>query len=73
MKAELTGKCWCGCGEDTGGHFAQGHDRRAQEALLDIVYGTGTIAEKLAMLGFGPTHSVVKARERLEERRRTRT
>ena len=62
-----TGKCWCGCNDDTGGHFAQGHDRRAQEALLGIIYGDRTTVEVLAMLGYGPSNSVVEARDRLME------
>ena len=72
MKAELTGTCWCGCGKATEGHFAQGHDRRAQEALLDIVYGSGIIADKLAQLGYGPNHSVVEASQKLEKARQAR-
>jgi len=60
-----TGKCWCGCNEDTGSHFAQGHDKRAQEALLEIIYGDRTTVEVLAMLGYSPSNSVTGARDRL--------
>ena len=60
-----TGKCWCGCNENTDSYFAQGHDRKAQEALLGIVYGRRTTVEVLAMLGCSPSDSVTVARDRL--------
>ena len=60
-KPPKTGKCWCGCAKDTGGHFASGCDRRAQQALLEIVYGNRKTVEVLAMLGYGPENSVLKA------------
>lgn len=65
MGEPKTGKCWCGCDEDTKGHFARGHDRRAQEALLGIVYGRRNTVEVLAMLGYSPSNSVTEARDRL--------
>ena len=60
-KPPKTGKCWCGCNKDTGSHFASGCDRRAQQALLEIVYGKRKTVEVLAMLGYGPEKSVLKA------------
>lgn len=65
MEASKTGKCWCGCGRKTKAHFVSGHDRKAEAALLDIVYGKGRTVEKLAMLGYSPKNSVRKARDRL--------
>ena len=70
MKAKQTGKCWCGCGKDTGSFFAPGCDRRVQEALLDIAYGSGeTTADRLARLGYGPSNSVIESRNRLNAER----
>ena len=71
MKAEKTGKCWCGCGKATGSFFAPGCDRRVQEALLDIVYGGGTTASRLARLGYGPSNSIIESRNRLTAERET--
>ncbi len=65
MEFKKTGKCWCGCGEDTGHHFKQGHDRRAETVLLGIVYGGLKIGEILAMLGYSPDSSVDEAKKRL--------
>ena len=65
--AEPTGTCWCGCGEPTNNYFHPGHDRKAEKALLEIVYGQRSIADMLAMLGYGPENSVAAARERLSE------
>ena len=70
MKAEMTGKCWCGCGKDTGSFFAPGCDRRVQEALLDMVCGSGTTADRLARLGYGPNNSIIESRNRLNVERR---
>lgn len=67
MKAEPTGPCWCGCGETTGKYFHKGCDRKVEKALLEIIYGRGSIADVLAMLGYGPEHSVTAARDRLLE------
>ena len=69
MKAEPTGKCWCGCGKPTKSYWCPGHDRDAQQALLDIVYGTGTTADWLARLGYGPDNSVIESRDRLAKER----
>lgn len=37
-----TGTCWCGCGEKTsrGAFFAVGHDKRAESAIVKVVYGS---------------------------------
>lgn len=60
MKAKKTGKCWCGCGEPTKSFFKPGCDRRVQEVLLEMAYGRGTNAERLAGLGFGPDKSIIE-------------
>ena len=67
MEAERTGKCWCGCGKPTASFFSAGCDLNAQRALLDIVYGSGATADRLAKLGFGPHNSVIEARDLLNE------
>ena len=69
MKAEPMGKCWCGCGKPTKSYWRSGHDRKAQQALLETVYGEGTIADWLARLGYGPENSVVDSRDRLMKER----
>ena len=63
MNAKRTGKCWCGCGEDTDTFFAPGHDRRAERALLRLEYGGGHTAKWIANLGYSPDNSVVEASE----------
>lgn len=65
-EAPKTGKCWCGCNKDTGGHFASGCDRKAERALLEIIYGKREIVEVLAMLGYSPTRAVIDAAKRLQ-------
>jgi len=68
MSAEPTGKCWCGCGKKPKKRtslFMQGHDRRAEQALLEIVYGQSTVADILEMLGYSPEKSICTARDRL--------
>ncbi len=49
-----TGKCWCGCGEETliDAFFKPGHDRRAESSLIKLRYGS--IAGFLDFHGFGP-------------------
>jgi hypothetical protein len=49
-----TGKCWCGCGAETGiGSFFQpGHDRRAEAAVRLIEYGD--VVDFLVQHGYGP-------------------
>ena len=56
-----TGKCYCGCGGDTSGHWVPGHDRHAEGALLQLVYGKQWITDIVAMLGYGPSNSIVEA------------
>lgn len=65
MKAERTGLCWCGCGEEVapGRHFVANHDRKAEAALVKLEYGS--IADMLAHHGYGPEKSVVVAAARL--------
>lgn len=49
-----TGKCWCGCGEETkvGAFFVAGHDKRAEAAVVKTVYGS--VPGLLVAHGFGP-------------------
>ncbi len=49
-----TGDCWCGCGERTsvGAFFVPGHDKRAESAIVKVVYGS--VPELLEQHGFGP-------------------
>lgn len=49
-----TGECWCGCGEETsvGAFFVSGHDKRAESAIVKVVYGS--VPAMLVHHGFGP-------------------
>jgi hypothetical protein len=49
-----TGDCWCGCGHPAsrGAFFAQGHDKRAESAVIKVEYGT--VPDFLEKHGFGP-------------------
>ncbi len=49
-----TGTCWCGCGEATpvGSFFAQGHDKRAESAVILTQFGG--VPQFLLAFGFGP-------------------
>ena len=49
-----TGECWCGCGADTkrGAFFASGHDKRAEAAVVKVIYGS--VPQLLLAHGFGP-------------------
>jgi hypothetical protein len=49
-----TGECWCGCGEETsrGAFFVSGHDKRAESAVVKVVYGS--VPALLVEHGFGP-------------------
>lgn len=49
-----TGTCWCGCGEKTsrGAFFALGHDKRAESAVVKVVYGS--VPDLLVAHGYGP-------------------
>lgn len=53
MNAPKVGTCYCGCGETTKGHFAQGHDGRAA-SMLEHLHGHSDTAERLLMRGYGP-------------------
>ena len=67
-----TGKCWCGCGKPTDGFWRPGHDRKAETALLEIVYGDGTTVDRLARLGYGPDNSIISSRDGLRAERSER-
>lgn len=56
-----TGTCWCGCEQDAarGAFFVQGHDKRAEAALVAIGYH-GSVAELLHRHGFGPGRPIVR-------------
>ncbi len=56
-----TGKCWCGCEQDTGrgAFFVQGHDKRAEAALVAIDYH-GSVAELLHRHGYGPGRPIIR-------------
>lgn len=49
-----TGECWCGCGHEAkrGAFFAPGHDKRAEAAVVKVVYGS--VPQLLLAHGFGP-------------------
>lgn len=51
-----TGRCCCGRGEETNGHFHPGHDTRAR-AMLAYVTGENT-AVLLALCQYGPAQSL---------------
>jgi hypothetical protein len=54
MKLMPTGECWCGCGGETslGAFFLTGHDKRAESAVLKVVYGN--VPNFLVEHGYGP-------------------
>lgn len=49
-----TGECWCGCGTPTSprAFFAPGHDKRAESAIVKVVYGS--VPDLLDHHGYGP-------------------
>lgn len=49
-----TGECWCGCDAEAkrGAFFAPGHDKRAEAAIVKVVYGS--VPQLLLAHGFGP-------------------
>jgi len=49
-----TGECWCGCGAaaSRGAFFAPGHDKRAEAAIVKVVYGS--VPDFLDRHGYGP-------------------
>lgn len=56
-----TGTCWCGCEQNAarGAFFVQGHDKRAEAALVAIAYH-GSVAELLHRHGFGPGRPIIR-------------
>ncbi|MEA2372844.1 MAG: hypothetical protein QOH12_3238 [Solirubrobacteraceae bacterium] len=48
-----TGECWCGCGDGAsrGAFFAPGHDKRAEAAVVKVIYGS--VPQLLLAHGFG--------------------
>lgn len=54
-----TGTCWCGCRRETGlgKFFTQGHDKRAESALIALEYDS-SVPHFLHAHGYGPQHSV---------------
>ena len=40
-----TGTCRCGCGTAVVGTWVPGHDRQAQQVLLEDAYGTSSVAQ----------------------------
>ena len=49
-----TGECWCGCSEEISerSFFKPGHDKRAEAAVITVLYGS--VAGFLDEHGFGP-------------------
>ena len=49
-----TGECWCGCGEEAkiGRFFLPGHDKAAESAVIEVLYGG--VPDFLDRQGFGP-------------------
>ncbi|HLF43023.1 MAG TPA: hypothetical protein VJA46_05785 [Acidimicrobiia bacterium] len=49
-----TGECFCGCGGATpvGSYFLQGHDRRAESRVIEMVYDS--VVGFLVQHGYGP-------------------
>lgn len=56
------GSCFCGCGKTVGygRHFAQGHDKMSEAALVAVEYGA-SIVQLLDAHGYGPDKSVTAA------------
>ena len=53
-----TGNCWCcGCEIGFGRFFAHGHDKRAESALISVMY-KGSVPYFLHVHGYGPQRSV---------------
>jgi hypothetical protein len=57
-----TGFCYCGCGKEIGygRHFAAGHDKIAEAALIAARY-EGSVARLLVANDYGPDRSVTQA------------
>jgi hypothetical protein len=48
------GTCYCGCGRQTGGHFAPGHDQRAAVWLAKLDTEPASRAAMVLLAGYGP-------------------
>ena len=68
-QAAPTGRCWCGCGKNTGKFFTRGCDRKAQNAIIKLLsggkYDTDITANFLFELGYSPEKSVVDAADEI--------
>ena len=67
----LTGRCYCGCLQQTKGRsfFVPGHDRKAETAVIRLEYGG--VAEFLVKHGYGPGgKNAAEELEKLRERER---
>jgi hypothetical protein len=53
---EPTGKCFCGCGQETSrqAYFVATHDRRAESKVIKAEYGS--IAAFVVAHGYGPDY-----------------
>lgn len=53
--AAPNGECFCGCGRPAspGSYFRQGDDKKASADLDAILHG-GSVAQRLAVFGYGP-------------------
>jgi hypothetical protein len=63
MNVPKVGVCYCGCGDETGGHFAPGHDGRAA-SMLEFLHGHSDTAERVLQRGYGPGRENLKAKAR---------
>lgn len=65
-----TGTCWCGCDEPVGrgAFFVSGHDKRAEAAVVKVVYGS--VPDLLAKHDFGPNGTRNAAEELREYQQR---
>ena len=66
-QAESTGYCWCGCGKKTNKYFAVGHDRKAQDYLVEYFleflqrkHTDNPTANLIHALGFDPKENRLK-------------
>ena len=66
-QAEPKGHCWCGCGERTNKYFAVGHDRKAQDYLVEYFleffqrnHPDNPTANLIHALGFDPVGNRLK-------------
>jgi hypothetical protein len=56
ISMEPTGKCFCGCGQETSrqAYFVVTHDRRAESKVIKAEYGS--IAAFVVAHGYGPDY-----------------